>query len=141
MTTVTCRLSSFVPALAVIAMSVPAFADGVPITPGLWEIKTHNSLLGTEEVERQCMRKAVFDPASILGEEEACQVSNEIVSGNTVEYDLACADEEQRGSAAGHFSFTIDGDQGSGNVDLTLDVGGESMSMQYTLAAARVGDC
>lgn len=129
------------PAIAIMALSLTALADGVPITPGLWEIKTHNSMLGTEEVEQQCMQDTVFDPAAVLGEEDGCEIRNEVVSGNTVDYDLSCVDEEQRGSATGHFSFTVDGDQGSGNVDMDFNIGGETMSMQYTMAAARIGDC
>lgn len=137
----TCRPAVFAPTMAMIALSSTAFAEGVPITPGLWEIRTQNSMLGTEEVNQKCMRDAVFDPAAILGEEEGCDISNESVAGNTVNYDLACIDEEQRGSAMGHFTFTIDGDQGNGNVDLTFNIGEDTMSMQYTMAAVRVGDC
>ena len=114
--------------VAIWAFSTTTYAAGVPINPGLWEFKTQNSMLGTEEVDQQCMRETVFDPAAILGDEEGCELSNEQVSGNTIDYDLTCVDEEQRGSASGHFSFTIDGDRGNGNVDLTFNVGEESVS-------------
>ncbi len=135
------RLMGLAPALAALSLSSTAMAAGVPITPGLWEIKTQNSMLGTEEVNQQCMQDAVFDPAAILGDEEGCELSNETVSGNSIDYDLACVDEGQQGSATGHFSFTIDGDQGNGNVDMTFNVGGETMNMQYSMAATRIGDC
>lgn len=141
MNSVRCRLPVLATALAVFALSSTAFAAGVPITPGLWEIKTQNSMLGTEEVDQQCMQETVFDPSTILGDEEGCELSNENVSGNTINYDLACVDEGQQGSATGHFSFTIDGDQGSGNVDMTFNIGEETMKMQYSMAAARIGDC
>lgn len=141
MTMTTCRLAVLAPALAALTLSSTVFAAGVPITPGLWEIKTKNSMLGTEEVNQQCMQEAEFDPTAILGDEEGCELSNENVSGNTVDYDLACVDEGQQGSATGHFSFTIDGNQGNGNVDMTFNVGGETMNMQYSMAAARLGDC
>lgn len=137
----TSRLAVLSSAVVAIASSTAALAGGVPITPGLWEIKTHNSMLGTEDVDQQCMQETVFDPVSILGQEDGCQISNETVSGNTVDYDLACIDEQERGSATGHFSFTIDGDQGNGNVDMTFTIAGETMNMQYTMAAARLGDC
>ena len=135
------RLPTLAAALTAFALPFSAWADGVPITPGLWEIKTHNAMLGTEEVDQQCMRETVFDPVAILGEEDGCEISNETVSGNTVDYDLACVDEEERGSANGHFSFTVDGDQGSGKVDMTFNVNGETLNMRYTMAAARLGDC
>jgi len=118
-----------------------AFSAGVPITPGLWEIKTENAMLGTEDVDQQCMMDSVFDPVSLLGEEEGCEINNETVTGKTVAYDLACTDDEARGQAIGHFSFTIDGDQGNGDVDLTFDIGGQQMSMQFSMDAKRVGDC
>ncbi|MGI9500172.1 MAG: DUF3617 domain-containing protein [Geminicoccaceae bacterium] len=136
-----CRPPVLAPAMVVMALSSTAIAEGVPITPGLWEIKTHNSMLGTEEVEQKCMREETFDPSKILGQEEGCEINNEVISGNTVDYDLACVDAQAGGSATGHFSFTIDGDQGNGNVDMTFNVGSESMTMQYSMAAARLGDC
>jgi hypothetical protein len=127
--------------LAVMTSSFTAWADGVPITPGLWKVKTQNSMLGTEEVGEQCMRDEVFDPVSMLGKEEGCDITNETVAGNTVDYDLTCMDDTKQGRADGHFSFTIDGDQGSGKIDMTLNVGGQSMDITYKMDAERIGDC
>ncbi|MGI9492061.1 MAG: DUF3617 domain-containing protein, partial [Geminicoccaceae bacterium] len=118
-----------------------AFAEGLPITPGLWEIKTQNSMLDSEEVQQSCMKDAVFDPLSMMGEEEGCEIKNEVITGNSVDYDVACVDDQQAGKAEGHFSFTIDGDQGSGKIDLTMTVGDQSMNMQISMDARRIGDC
>lgn len=75
------RPSVLAPTMMVLTLSSTAFAEGVPITPGLWEIKTHNSMLGTDEVEQQCMRESVFDPVAVLGDEEGCEISNETITG------------------------------------------------------------
>ncbi len=116
-------------------------AEGLPITPGLWEITTHNSMLGSQEVEQSCMTETVFDPVSMMGEEAGCEVTNERVQGNSVDYDIICVDDAAAGKAEGHFAFTIDGDRGDGKIDLTMTVGDQSMSMQYSMDAKRIGDC
>ncbi len=124
-----------------VVLGSTAFAEGLPITPGLWEIKTQNSMLGSEEVEQSCMKETVFDPMSMMGEEEGCEIMNEVISGNSVDYDIACVDDQQLGKAEGHFSFTIDGDRGNGEIDLTMTIGEESMNMQFNMDAKRIGDC
>ncbi len=118
-----------------------AHAEGLPITPGLWEITTQNSTLGSREVEQSCMTEAVFDPVSMMGDEAGCEVANERVQGNSVDYDIVCVDDTAAGKAEGHFAFTIDGDRGDGQVDLTMTVGDQSMTMQYSMDAKRIGDC
>lgn len=127
--------------LGSLTLTSAVLAEGLPITPGLWEIKTQNSTLGQEEVEQSCLQESVFDPVSMMGEEEGCDVLNEQIAGNTVDYDIACIDDEARGKAEGHFSFTIEGEQGTGQVDLTMSMGDQSMSMQYNVDAKRIGDC
>ncbi|MGI9452180.1 MAG: DUF3617 domain-containing protein [Geminicoccaceae bacterium] len=124
-----------------IVLGSTAFAEGLPITPGLWEIKTQNSMLGSEEVQKSCMKDAVFDPLSMMGKEEGCEIANEVITGNSVDYDVTCIDDQQAGKAEGHLSFTINGDQGYGKVDLTMSVGDQSMNMQFNMDAKRIGDC
>lgn len=116
-------------------------AEGLPITPGLWEITTKNPMMDGQDVEQSCMKEAVFDPVSMMGDEEGCDVFNEKIQGNTVDYDITCVNDKEKGKAEGHFSFTIDGDHGDGQVDLKMSFGDQSMNMQYTVDAKRVGDC
>jgi len=118
-----------------------AFAEGLPITPGLWEMTTQNPMTGANEVQQECMTENVFHPSEMMEEDAGCTVSDEVVSGNTVDYEMTCSDPNMPGSMNGLFSFTIDGDQGNGNVDMTFDVNGQTMNMSYSIAAKRVGDC
>ncbi|MDH3662186.1 MAG: DUF3617 domain-containing protein [Alphaproteobacteria bacterium] len=116
-------------------------AEGLPITPGLWEMTTQNPMTGTDVVRQECMTEAVFDPSHMIGKERGCDVSNQAVSGNTVDYDMTCQDPSGQGAMQAHFSFTIDGDQGNGNVDMSFDMGGQTMKMNHKVSAKRVGDC
>ncbi len=127
--------------LAAAASTTPVDGETLPITPGLWKVTTNGSMMPAPQVEQSCMKEPVFDPVRMMGEEDGCDVFNETRTGNTVGYDVACMNEEAGGKAEGHFSFTIEGDQGSGQVDLTMTVGEQSMDMQYTLAIQRIGDC
>jgi hypothetical protein len=116
-------------------------AEGLPITPGLWEMTTQNPMTGADVVRQECMTEAVFDPSDMMGEERGCDISNQAVNGNTVDYDLACKDPSGQGAMQGHFSFTVDGDQGNGNVDMSLEFNGQTMNVSHTVSAKRVGDC
>ena len=127
--------------LGSLASTSLAVAEGLPITPGLWEITTSNGISGAPEVEQSCMTEPVFDPVGMMGEAEGCEVSNETIQGNSVDYDIACIDNAAGGKAEGHFSFTVDGDQGNGQVDLTMSIGDQSMNLQYKMDAKRIGDC
>lgn len=138
---VACRLSAITPAVILIAFSSVAGAEGLPITPGLWEFTTQNPILGTNDVEQECVRDDTFDAASMLDDSEGCEISNEVVGDKTIDYDMTCTDPGTSGSVKGHFSFKIDGDQGSGNADMTMDMGGQTMSMSMVMTAKRVGDC
>lgn len=127
--------------LGVISLASLAVAEGLQITPGLWEITTNNGRGGPPEVEQSCMTEPVFDPVGMMGEAEGCEVSNEKIQGNSVDYDIACVDNAAGGKAEGHFSFTVHGEQGEGQIDVTMSVGDQSMNLQYTMDAKRVGDC
>ncbi|MGI9504983.1 MAG: DUF3617 domain-containing protein, partial [Geminicoccaceae bacterium] len=127
---VICRLSAIIPAVVMMALSsAAAGAEGLPITPGLWEFTTQNPILGTNDVKQECVRDDTFDAASMLGDSEGCEISNETVSDKTIDYDMTCTDPGAGGSVKGHFSFMVDGDQGSGNADMTMDMGGQTMTM------------
>ena len=121
--------------------AAPAAAEGLPITPGLWEITSKNSMTGREHVGQECMADAVFDPSAMAKDADGCSLDNETVSGNTISYDMNCTDGINEGEVTGHFSFTIDGDQGSGRTDMTFKVNGQTMSMSQEMSARRIGDC
>ena len=135
-------LSSAVAALTVFSLGPSVVAEGLPITPGLWEMTSQNPMTGEDDVFEECMSEGVFDPISMMEETDGCTFSNQTVSGNTIDYDMTCTDPDMPGAMTAQFSFTIDGDQGSGNVDMSMDMNGQTaMTMSTSVAAKRVGDC
>jgi hypothetical protein len=129
-------------ALTFLSVGSAAVAEGLPITPGLWEMTSQNPMTGEDDVLEECMSDGVFDPISMMEETQGCTFSNETVSGNSIDYDMTCTDPEMPGAMTAEFSFTIDGDQGSGNVDMRMEMNGQTaMSMSTSVTARRVGDC
>ena len=131
---------------AAVALSLGATApivsaEGLPITPGLWEMTTQNPMTGRDHVRQECMTDAVFDPHKMMEAEQDCVIGSQSVSGNTLDYDMTCADPSGQGTMKGHFSFTVEGDQGHGNADMKVEFNGQAMNMNYSMTAARVGDC
>jgi hypothetical protein len=134
-------LPSVATAFTLLAGGPAVLAEGLPITPGLWEVTSQNPMTGTNEVTQECMTEAVFDPQDMMGDTDGCTVSGETISGNTIDYDMTCSDPNMPGAMKGHFSFTIDGDQGSGTVDMSMEMNGQTMSMSSSMTAQRIGDC
>lgn len=116
-------------------------AEGLPMTPGLWEMTTQNPMTGRDHVRQECMTDAVFDPRKMMEAEQDCVIGDQSINGNTLDYDMTCADLSGQGSMEGRFSFTIEGDQGHGNADMKVEFSGQAMNLNYTMTASRVGDC
>lgn len=141
MTTMICRFSALLPAVAAAALASTAWAGGLPITPGLWEMNTQATVFGKTDgqVEQRCIEEDSIDPVALVQKAEGCSVDNATVDGSTLSFDQSCAAEN--GEVAGHFTFTIEGDEGSGTGEMTMTMGGVEMPVSYATVMTRVGDC
>lgn len=119
-----------------------AHADSLPITPGLWEITStrDNPMTGQQQTQtdQECIVEDRFDPIARMGD-DGCQVTNSDLDGNTLTFDLSC--NMQGGQGTMHGVYTIDGDRGEGEMTMQFSFGGQTMSMQNSSVARRIGDC
>ncbi len=117
------------------------YADALPMNPGLWEYTTTstNSLTGTQTTKSQeCVTDNEFDPGSMMGGQD-CNTADSTLSGDTLTFAMEC--NIQGGQAELSGIYKIKDDIGSGSMKMKMSFNGQTMTMESTLAAKRVGNC
>lgn len=121
-----------------------AWAEGLPITPGMWETTTttESSLMGTRtDTRKNCIKESELDPRTQMQgmPKDQCEVDTK-VSGNTMKYDMVCA-QAQGVKMTFNGSMTVDGDSMQGTMQMDGDMGGQKMTMSVKSNGKRLGDC
>lgn len=121
-----------------------AWAEGLPITPGMWETTTvsESSLMGTRtETQKNCIRESELDPSSQMQgmPKDQCQVNTKI-DGDTMNYDMVCSQAE---GVNMNFkgSMTVTGNSMQGSAHMEGNMAGQSMTMSVKSTGKRLGDC
>ena len=124
-------------------------AAGPNMKPGLWEQTVKMDMPGMpqgmqEHKSQRCVppkgledaRKvwAVSDPRTA----SQCEVSNFRMQGNTSTWDMACKGQQQM---KGSGSMTYQGDRYSGVNRMTMNQGGQTMTMTMNYSGRYLGDC
>ncbi len=127
----------------VLVMPHLAFADSLPMNPGLWSTTytSTNPITGapTTKTSTECLKRESFDPESMVADAESCQVQDSTLSGDSLNFRMVCSMHGAQMSVNG--VFTTDGSTGSGNMDMKMNFGGRSMTMESNWKAKRLRDC
>lgn len=120
------------------------WAEGLPITPGMWETTTttENSVTGNRtDTRKDCIKESVIDPSSQMQgmPKDQCQMNTK-VDGNTMNYDMVCT-PPQGGKMNFSGSMTVDGDSMQGSMQMEGNMVGQSMTMRMKSTGKRLGDC
>ena len=117
-------------------------ADALPVKPGLWEttVTSTNSFTGTQtQTSQECVTIEEFDPKTLFRDAEGCEVVNSDVSGNVLTFSMSCNMDGGQGTFAGRYQ--TEGDTGSGEMNMEMSFGGQTMTMESTMESTRLGDC
>lgn len=118
-------------------------AAELPINPGLWETTmTRTNFMATEpvtETTTQCVKETSFDPGSMMKDAQGCNLVEEELNGDTLNFRMECNIQGTQGTVEG--TFQTDGQTGQGNMDMTINLGEMNMSMNMEWVAQRIGDC
>ncbi len=132
--------------LVVAAVLAPLAAHGASLTinPGMWEttMTRTNPMTGTPttETSTECVTEQSFDPREMMQDAQGCQLTEENLSGDTLTFAMACT-VEGAGSADIKGRFQTDGQTGNGAMNMSMNMGGMTMSMDMNWTARRLGDC
>ena len=118
------------------------FAASLLIKPGMWEttMTTSSSMTGTTTRSiSECRVEEKFDPTAMVENAKGCDLVENELSGNTLTYTMNCDVEGGEGILRG--VYEINGDQGQGRMDMELSFGGQTMVIENSFTARRLGDC
>jgi len=131
-------------AAALCLTPLAAGAAELPINPGLWEttMTRTNPMTGepTTETNTRCVKETSFNPSAMMQDAQGCELIKDEVNGDTLTFTMECS-MEQGARATVDGQFQTDGQTGSGNMDMTMNMGEMNMSMNMKWTSKRVGDC
>ncbi len=133
---------------AVIGMSLGSSAhavEGIAVTDGLWKMKSTTSMPMMPQPQvrehQECMKGESFSPEDFADDQTGCKLSGVSVSGNTLEWKVACSGQGGMGATTGQGHMTVNKNDAVGNMSMTMDMGGQPMTMSVKWEGKRVGDC
>ncbi len=128
-----------------IVMSSAAWAEGMVVEPGKWEMSSTVGMpmLGEPRTMKseQCIQQSEFTPESFNDESmpNECTFEVQEMSATAMTWTMDC---DTAGSTShGQFSAQSSGDELSGNGTLTMSMGGQEMEMTMEWSGKRIGDC
>jgi hypothetical protein len=125
--------------------SITAFAEGIPIEPGRWEMTStvNMPMLPQPRVSTdiECIHESELSPEAMTeeGMDSSCSFDTIMVDGNTMKWSMDCALEQ--GGSHGEWEVTSHGDSLSGDGTVTIDVQGQAMVMTMVWEGKRLGAC
>ena len=133
-----------------VAFASAAHAAVAPnMKPGLWEVTVKMEMPGmpqampAQTTQRCITAKDIEDPRKVGPGADPrtasqCEVSNYRTQGNTASWEMACKGPEQM---KGSGSMTYEGDRYSGVNRMTMNRGGQVMTMTMSYAGRYLGEC
>lgn len=120
-------------------------ADGIPIEPGQWEMKSTMtiSMMPTPKttIATECIEKDVLDPGAFnMDDENPCDINDVKFESNTTSWTISCAGPD--GSATkGSWQMTSHGDTLNGKGDMSMEIAGQEFGFDMIWEGKRIGDC
>ena len=119
-------------------------AASLEINPGLWEttMTSTNPMTGgpTTDTKTECVKEKSFDHREVMEEADGCRLVDESLSGDTLSFSMQC-DLDGGAQAIMDGTFQTDGQTGTGNMTINMNMAGMTMTMTNNWTSRRVGDC
>ena len=123
----------------------PLFAaDSIPVKPGMWEMTTTiTSPMFPQprtETATECMDKSTLGIDDLmLAEQSECTITESNVDGNIMTWKIQC--QIQGGMGEGGGKFISNGNSGSGDMYIKMNIQGQSFEMQNSWQGKYIGPC
>lgn len=130
---------------AAVALSSSAWAEGMAVTPGKWEMSSTVGMpmLGEPRTmtSEQCIRESEFTPETFNEQSTPgdCQFEVQEISSSSMSWTMVC--QTPGGTSQGQFSAESSGDELSGQGTMSMKLGEQEMEVTMEWAGKRIGDC
>lgn len=121
-----------------VCCSTSIFASSIDLKEGMWQITTTMEIPGMPHKMpgtsfTQCLtQKDIMPP---VNQDDHCQIQDQSISGNTVNYKMVCNQDGETTSGTGSFSYNNDTMTGR----MEVDAGGMKIITSYS--GTWVGPC
>lgn len=128
-----------------ICLAPVVYADGIPVTPGLWEttMTMEMPMLPQPRVTttNQCWDQTELnmDEIATEGMDPNCTWDMQQVDGQTMKWSFECPVEG--GTSRGDWEATSLGKTATGKGVMTVSFSGQTMKMNMSWEAKHIGDC
>lgn len=126
------------------SLNIANAGDSISIEPGMWEVTTTmTSPMSNQpqvETSQECMEDSEIS-ADILtpNDDDNCSTTDVNANGNTLTWSMQCSMQGNVMNGGG--SFTSNGDTGHGNMNMNMQVEGQSFNMELSWKGKRIGSC
>ena len=135
----------FILIILCITLMSPTFAtDSIQMEPGMWEMTSTVSMPMLPEprvaTKTECVDKSEFSVDDLMKENKGeCSITESQVNGNSLTWSMRC--EMQGGTGIGGGQFISNGNSGSGNMHMSMEVQGQTFKMETSWQGRRIGPC
>jgi hypothetical protein len=121
-------------------------AGAIEVKPGKWAVNSETMTPMSTQPVSQYMEECVdetFDPVAEMvdqGAAQQCTLTNIQDSGNQLDADLQC-NMPGLGVVQGDMSFVVHDSSGTGQLDLSMNLGGQLLQMSTKWSGEYLGAC
>ncbi len=120
-----------------------AYADGMNIKFGLWEMKSIVTMPfggGTQEhISQDCFTKSMSTPEKLMKNNQGCEILDKKVDAKSMQWTVRCQNEGIETISKGSMQSTETTMTGSMNLSTRLN--GENMEISTNWEGKFIGDC
>ena len=139
------RLDTILTGLAAIFLAGTAYAAGISIDPGKWEMTSTMtmSMMPQPQISTdiECIEEDELSPEDFnMDEENPCEITEVTIEGNKARWSISCPTEGGQ-VMKGHWEVSSGGDSLTGKGSMTMEYSGQTMGFDMSWEGKRIGEC
>lgn len=128
--------------LSAALVALPSFADGMKVQPGKWRIETTVvAPMNPPQVQtsNECLSDSEFTPQFFVEKAKGCTVSDSSYTDTDMKWNMSCLIQGIPAQGKGQIQST--GTALTGDMDVTMGNGAQTVSMTTSWKGTHLGDC
>ena len=122
-----------------------AFGSEPRIKPGKWEFMTTTTMPMMPQPQTrtntECITEEQADPLKEMTGDSSCTIKDKSVTGSTLKWKMSCKDPHGGAAMDGSGELTSQDNTVEGAMEMTMQMGGQSMTLKTAWKGKRLGDC
>lgn len=118
-----------------------AYASGMKVEPGLWEIKSQVTSPGGlhDNVSQECIQESVISPERMMDNNSGCEVTDSNADAKSMQWSIRCENEGVAMTGKGNAQSS--GSSITGEMKIKANFNGQEFTMNTMWKGKRIGKC